>query len=100
MLDYQEKRQYPRMEIECPACFTIEGQAGQAGAIVKNLSGGGLLMWLEQSVPPGALLSIRIDPPSDITPPMKARVKVLRCTPVEGVEGQFAVACQTEEILP
>ncbi len=100
MLDYKEQRQYPRMDIECPARFSIEGQAGQAGAIVKNLSGGGLLLWLEQPVQPGASLSIRIDPPSDITPPMNARVKVLRCTPVEGAEGQFAVACQTEEILP
>ena len=99
MLDRAEKRNFPRMDIECPARFAIEGQSGSAGAIVKNLSGGGVLMWLEQAVSPDTVLAIEVQPPSDITPPMKARVKVLRCTPVEGTEGQFAVACATEQIL-
>ncbi|HHI76665.1 MAG TPA: PilZ domain-containing protein [Gammaproteobacteria bacterium] len=99
MLDYKEQRRFPRMEIDCPARFTIEGQGGQSGAIVKNLSGGGLLMWLEQAVAPETLLRIRIEPPSAITPAMDARVRVLRCTPVEGVDGQFAVACMMEQVL-
>jgi hypothetical protein len=99
MLDVAEKRDFPRMDIECPARFVIDGQAGSAGAIVKNLSGGGVLMWMEQAVSPDAVLSIEVEPPSNITPPMKARVRVLRCTPVEGVEGQFAVACAMQQIL-
>lgn len=99
MLDRTEKRNFPRMDIECPASFTIDGSADNAGAIVKNLSGGGVLMWLEQSVAPDTVMSIEVLPPSSITPPMKARVKVLRCTPVEGAEGQFAVACVTQQVL-
>jgi hypothetical protein len=54
---------------------------------------------MEKAVPPGTVLAIEINPPSDITPPMKARVKVLRCSPVDEVEGQFAVGCAMEQIL-
>jgi len=99
MLDYKEQRDYPRMEIECPASFTIKGQPGKHGAIVKNLSGGGVLMWFEGEVAPGTELDIEVTPPSTLTPPMHARMLVRRCTPVEGVEGQFAVACMMEELL-
>lgn len=99
MLDMAEKRYFHRLEVECPASIVLQGQAGHAGAIVKNLSGGGVLMWLEQAVRPGAELAIEILPLSNITPSMKARVRVLRCTPVEGVEGQFALACQMEQVL-
>ena len=99
MLDYAEKRCFPRMEIDCPASFALEGESDYAGAIVKNLSGGGVLMWLEKAVDPGTVLSIEILPLSDITPPMKAMVRVLRCTPVDDTAGQFAVGCTMERVL-
>ena len=99
MLDVADKRNFPRMDIECPASFSIEGQSGSAGAIVKNLSGGGVLMWLEQAVEPDSVMTIEVLPMNNITPPMKARVRVVRCTPVEGVEGQFAVGCAMEQII-
>ncbi|MCB1791080.1 MAG: PilZ domain-containing protein [Gammaproteobacteria bacterium] len=98
MLDYSEKRNYPRMEIECPASFqVVDGDGG--GAIVKNLSGGGLLMWLDRQIEPNATLMLEIKPINDITPPMNAEVRVLRCTQVEGGEGSFAVACQISRVL-
>ena len=92
-----EKRNYPRMGIECPARFTVVG--GEAGgAIVKNLSGGGLLIWIEREIEPGTPLKIEVIPCNDITPPLLAEVEVLRCTPVdEG--GSFAVACQIHRVL-
>ena len=98
MQDYREKRNYPRMTIECPASFTIvDGDDG--GAIVKNLSGGGLLMWMERELTPGTSLQIEVKPVNDITPPMVAEVEVLRCTPVGVAEGSFAVACQIRRVL-
>jgi len=99
MLELADKRFFHRLEVECPASIVLQGQSEHAGAIVKNLSGGGVLMWLEQAVEPGSELSIEVLPLSTITPSMKARVKVLRCTPVEGVEGQFELACQMEQVL-
>ncbi|MCB1722991.1 MAG: PilZ domain-containing protein [Chromatiaceae bacterium] len=98
MQDYREKRNYPRMDIECPASFeVVNGDGG--GAIVKNLSGGGLLMWLDRAIEPNATLMLEIKPINDITPPMQAEVQVLRCTPVEGGEGSFAIACQISRVL-
>lgn len=99
MLESSEKRDFPRIDIECPASFAVSGQGGKQGAIVKNLSGGGVLMWIEGEVEPAAQLDIEVAPPNNITPPMKARMKVLRCTPVEGAQGQFAVACVMEQLL-
>lgn len=98
MLDYQEKRNYPRMEVDCPARFELVGGPG-GGAIVKNLSGGGVLMWIDRAIDPEQDLRIQIKPVNDITPPMNADVRVLRCTPLEDDLGSFAVACQISRIL-
>lgn len=98
MLEYREKRNYPRMEIECPASFRVAGGAG-GGAIVKNLSGGGLLVWIDRDIVPGETLQMEIKPVNDITPPMIAEVQVLRSTPVGGVDGSFAVACRISRVL-
>jgi hypothetical protein len=98
MQEYDEKRGYPRMAIECPASFEIVGEEG-GGAIVKNLSGGGVLMWVERQLEPGVELTIEVRPISDITPPMCAVVRVLRCSPVDGVNGSFAVACMINRVL-
>lgn len=98
MLNYREKRNYPRMEIECPASFrVVAGEGG--GAIVKNLSGGGLLMWIDHQIAPDTVLQIDIKPISEITPPMAAEVRVLRCTPLAEGEGSFAVACEIARVL-
>ena len=98
MQDYDEKRNYPRMAIECPASFQVVGGEG-GGAIVKNLSGGGLLMSLDRELGAGAELKIEIKPANDITPPMVAQVQVVRCTPDSGEQGLYAVACQISRLL-
>jgi len=99
MLEPNDKRSFARVAIECPANFKISGEDGIAGAVVKDLSGGGVLMWIEREVAADTVLSIEVAPVSAITPPMKAEVKVVRCTPVEGAEGHFAVACAMEKII-
>lgn len=98
MQDYSEKRDYPRMIVDCPARFHVtDGDGG--GAVVKNLSGGGLLMWIDREIGPGADLKIEIRPVNEITPPMKAELQVVRCTPVDGGEGSYAVACRINRVL-
>ena len=98
MQDYSEKRNYPRMRIECPASYKIAGGDG-GGAVVRDLSGGGLLVWIDRELAPGAVLTMEVRPISDITPPMVAEVEVLRTTPVCGAKGGFAVACQISRVL-
>jgi hypothetical protein len=98
MQDYNEKRNYPRMTIECPANFRIVGGAG-GGAIVKNLSGGGVLMSIDHEIAEGSEMRIEIKPVNDITPPMVAEVRVLRCTPGADPEEDYSVACQINRLL-
>ena len=98
MQDYEEKRNYPRMAIECPASFQIVGGEG-GGAIVKNLSGGGLLLTIDQEIAAGVELKIKIKPVNDITPPMVAEVRVVRCTPESEAQDGYAVACQITRLL-
>jgi len=97
MLDYLEQRSFPRMDIECPAQFRVAGAANTTGAIVKNLSGGGMLMWIDDKIEVGARLSIEILPGKAITPPLSAEVEVIRTYSVE--DGNFAVACQITRVL-
>jgi hypothetical protein len=99
MLDYSEKRAFPRMRVECPARIRLHGDSDARGAIVKDLSGGGLLMWLDQAVSEGSELAITVEPGTDLTPPLDARVRVLRCTRLAEGEGSFAVACRIEQVL-
>lgn len=98
MPDYREKRNYPRMDIKCPASFRVVGGDG-GGAVVKNLSGGGLLLWLDRAIEPHSTLLIQIAPSDDEAPPLDAEVQVMRCTAVDGGEGSYAVACQISQVL-
>jgi len=100
MLGDDNQRSFTRINIDCPASVRI-GQDGYAeGAIVKNLSGGGFLLWLEHEVEADKVFEITVAPSTPITPPLTARVRVMRCTPVPDSEGSFAVACAIDEILP
>ncbi len=99
MQEYSEKRDFPRMVLECPAQFRLEGSDKVDGAIVKNLSGGGVLLWIDQQVEPGNQLSIAITPENDITPSLHAQVEVIRCIPLEDEESSFAAACTIVQVL-
>ncbi len=99
MLPHADNRDFFRMDVECPARFRVEGSDDTAGAIVKNLSGGGLLLWLDREVEPGTQLSIVIAPGKSVTPPLALVVKVIRGYSLGEEEGNFAAACVIEEQL-
>ena len=56
-------------------------------------------MWMDVECPMDAEMKIEIKPVNDITPPMVAEDKVIRCAPVGGENGSFAVACQINRLL-
>jgi hypothetical protein len=88
------------MKVDCPASFRLAGERVPGGAIVKNLSGGGLLMWIDRPLAAGDSVDIVITPHSPITPPLAARLEAIRCHEIPDGEGTFAVACRIREILP
>jgi hypothetical protein len=98
MIQYAEKRNFPRMPIDCPARLRIADANDPDAAIVKNLSSSGLLMLFEKEIDPGTQLAVEIMPGKTITPPLSAKVSVLRSYPAD--EGNFNIACSIDRILP
>jgi hypothetical protein len=96
MNEYDEKRDFHRMGIDCPAQFRIQGADEVSDAIVKNLSASGMLLRTTIEIDPGTPLLVHIVPMNSITPPLSATVSVLRSEPV--AEG-YEVACTIEQIL-
>lgn len=100
MIGEDNRRSYARMAIDCPASVRIGQDGLTEGAIVKNLSGGGFLLWLDHAVVADAEFEITVAPSTPITPPLTALVQVVRCTAVPESEGSYSVACAIKEILP
>ncbi len=99
MIDYKEKRDFYRMTMDCTAEYKVNGSGKTSEAIVKDLSSGGLLLWVKQEIKPGSQISIELKPVKDITPPMNARAEVVRCDPLENEQDTYAAACSMIEIL-
>ena len=100
MLSYDDKRDFYRMSLDCPVHYSVNGQEHKLQGIVKDISASGVLMWLQETVSADDVLDIKVSPVKDITPPLAAEVRVIRCSPIEGVRGTFAVACETIKIHP
>ena len=85
MADYTEKRNYKRVQVECNIYYKLidadtevatdeEADVGQ----LENISGRGLMFIAEKGVPMNSELEIRVSPGNDLTPPLHARVQVVR----------------------
>lgn len=98
MLDYIEKRDYIRMEVDCAARIQLDG-IEPISAIVKDLSATGVLMWLDAQIPSGSIGTVSILPGKNITPPLTAEIEVIRCEPLKEDPTTFAAACSIKEIL-
>lgn len=97
--DYEEKRDFPRMRLNCAATFTEPGTGERFTQMVLNLSGGGMLFLSNKPYAPGAELEVQVDPGTGLTPPLRARISVLRVEARgDGREG-YRVAAVIEQIL-
>lgn len=96
MQDYSEKRDFPRMCIDCAASYRVDGGSGLGTAIAKDLSGGGLSLRVESELPAGSRLNVEIRPGKNITPPLYLIAEVVRCT---AGDGEFEVACSIVKML-
>ena len=80
MTDYTEKRNYKRVKVECNIYYKMmdtEEESPDVGQL-ENISGRGLMFIAEKGVPMNAELEIRVSPGNDLTPPLHARVQVVR----------------------
>ena len=76
--DYDEKRNFRRIEVECPGRYRREGESEFVAATVCNLSGGGIALRVERELPVDSLLEVQVVPEQPLMPPLHARVEVVR----------------------
>jgi len=92
MIDYEEKRRFPRMRCNCAMSFKPVASGSQAHARCVDVSASAIQFEAEESVDLGRALEIRTFPADRITPPITALVEVLRCVPAPQ-EGKYRIAC-------
>lgn len=80
-LDYSEKRNFFRMNVDCDMVYTLSGSNEKVNGTVLNLSGDGVSFIAKEQVDPGTMVSISIAPENTVTPPLDVTVEVLRCEP-------------------
>jgi len=88
--DYSEKREYYRMNMNCTVEYSVNGSGKTQSALLKNLSGDGVMIELDHRVEPGTEIKLSINPEQSVTSPLNVTVEVLRCE--ESESDQFTVA--------
>ncbi len=96
-LDHGERRDFPRMTVECP--MRLEPADGAPiDAACLDLSGGGMRFRLAETLVEGSEMTATLTPPpGGLSAPLTARITVLRCTPLSGKA--FEVSARILEIL-
>lgn len=96
--DYSEKRDFMRMEVECPMTFRVRGEAQQYQGTAKDLSASGLLIICQQEIPEGTVLEINVQPEKPIVPPLQAVCEVMRLS--SSAPGRYELGVKINEIIP
>jgi hypothetical protein len=89
MLDYDEKRDFIRMQAECKMSYRLAGEETYTDGSCVNISGSGILFKGPRPLEPGKAAEIHLDPENRITPPLTAYIEVIRCLPDGG--GQYDI---------
>lgn len=79
--DYDEKRNFIRMCMDCPMTFTRYGGSVHA-ATARDLSGSGLGFVTDQALTLGEVLAVQVTPQQAVVAPLQAEVEVVRVQPV------------------
>ncbi|MBC8210895.1 MAG: PilZ domain-containing protein [Gammaproteobacteria bacterium] len=96
MIDYSEKRDFQRMQMDCSMQFSVAGDEKKWQAHIINLSATGVLFIAEIALPEGSRASIYLSPVHTITPPLCADIEVIRC--VAQAEQAFKIAAHIVNI--
>lgn len=96
-MDFSEKRDFPRVDVECQVSFHIEGANDTYSGELLNLSAKGLLFITPEKIAVDSELDVHIVPSNPITPPMHASVKVVRSDLLE--DSRYKLACEMLKIV-
>lgn len=96
MLDYDEKRNYIRMEINCEVTYRLANSDELHRGHCSSISGAGISFTSSQAFEAGKAMEINVIPKNAITPPMTAFIEVVRST--EQDDGSYEVAAAIKSI--
>ncbi len=95
-LDYKEKRNFTRMDVECIVDYKLQGTTEMQQAAGHNLSAGGVRFETDQEIVMGTVLEIVISPQQKLTPPLEATAEVVRVE--SSADGKCIVSCQFHQL--
>lgn len=92
MLDYEEKRDFIRMQAECKMRYRLAGEETYTDGQCLNLSGSGILFQGPRPLEPGKAAEVHLVPDHKITPPLTAYLEVVRCEALGDADGPYRIA--------
>lgn len=96
MLEYDEKRNYIRMDVDCDITFKPADSDDTKTGRCTSLSGAGLAFIAETALNPGIALEVCVQSKNSVTPPMTAFIEVVRCT-AQG-DNKYEIAATIQSI--
>jgi len=96
MLEYDEKRNYIRMEVDCDIMYKLAGSDQLFHGRCLSISGAGVSFIADQSYNPGIAMEVNIVPKSAVTPPMTAFIEVVRTT--KQTDNRYQIAASIKSI--
>lgn len=95
MLEYDEKREYIRMSIDCDIIYKLADSDQESKGRCTSLSGAGISFISDQVFEPGKSLEVNVIPKSTITPPMTALIEVVRHTLLKSGDHEIAASIKS-----
>ncbi|MCF6337573.1 MAG: PilZ domain-containing protein [Gammaproteobacteria bacterium] len=90
-MDYEEKRDFIRMNTEHVLQFRKTSSTEIQQGVCCNLSATGIMFTTEQEILPGTELAVTITPQNSVVSPFDATITVVR-TQTNSVPSQYAIA--------
>lgn len=95
MLDYDEKRNYIRMAIDCEVTYRLANSDELHRGTCTSISGAGVSFTSTQAFDAGKAMEINVLPKNAITPPMTAFIEVVRSTKQSDDSYEIAAAIKS-----
>ena len=96
MLEYDEKRDYLRMNVECDLTYILPDSNEEHSGVCTSISGSGVCFIADQYFDAGIAMEIKILPKNALTPPMNAFIEVVRST--EQKANKFEIAATIKSL--
>lgn len=94
---YEEKRDFIRMKIDTAVLVEVGDGREPLHGVCKDLSGGGVLLELDDEVQPGSTVTVTLETNYGHNPMLKAKASVTRCSCNES--GKYLTGLTMTEML-